>query len=310
LGKVEFKTWMNQDIKGRCFVLELAVGGKYFEDHCWPQIVEKLGGGKVVRIKGKKEWEEKGGGAILPSLFGEKKILLLEDLEESLALKVKNISSPHFLVFISSGWRGGKEWSDDTWIKVEPPRYDLENFWKKSAKNKGIFLDNQVLRSLSRWSKEYDWGEEDVEQFLSQFSEGEIVKMEDVELYFEKNERTLLFRFLDATGERNLEGAIFYLRSLLQIGFSPSLLLTNVARRFRLLWQAQETKEETVDLWSGRKLSPFEWREKILKNKNKYNLEEIQRAFEILYQVDKALKTRNPEPEALLLGMLVKIMAK
>ena len=45
-------------------------------------------------------------------------------------------------------------------------------------------------------------------------------------------------------------------------------------------------------------------------NKNKYNLEEIQRAFEILYQVDKALKTRNPEPEALLLGMLVKIMAK
>ena len=61
LGKVEFKTWMNQDIKGRCFVLELVVGGKYFEDHCWPQIVEKLGGGKVVRIKGKRSGKKKEG---------------------------------------------------------------------------------------------------------------------------------------------------------------------------------------------------------------------------------------------------------
>ena len=63
--------------------------------------------------------------------FGEKKILLLEDLEESLALKIKKTSSPHFLVFISSGWRGGKEWDDSTWVKVEPPRGDWEDFWEK-----------------------------------------------------------------------------------------------------------------------------------------------------------------------------------
>ncbi len=311
MEKVEFKTWIGQDIKSKYFVLELSVGKKYFEDHCWPLIVEKLGGGKVVRIKGNKEWEERKGEAILPSLFGEKKILLLEELEESLALKIKKaVSSPHFLVFLSSNWKGGKEWNDSTWIKVESPRYDWENFWKESAKNKGILLDNRVLKSLSRWSKEYDWGEEDVEQFLSQFPEGETIKTEDVELYFEKNERTLLFRFLDALGERNLERAIFYLRPLLQIGFPPSLLLTHVSRRFRLLWQAQETKEESIDLWSGKKLNPFEWKEKILKNKNKYNLEEIKRVFEVLYQVDKTLKTQNPEPETLLLGMLTRIMAK
>ncbi|HPZ81218.1 MAG TPA: hypothetical protein PK844_00710 [Candidatus Atribacteria bacterium] len=310
MEKVEFKTWIGQDIKGRCFVLELSAGGKYFEDQCWPQMVEKLGGGKVVRIKGEREWEEKGEEAILPSLFGEKKILLLEDLEESLALKIKKTSSPHFLVFISSGWRGGKEWDDSTWVKVEPPRGDWEDFWEKEARRRKLSLDYQVVRSLSRWSREYDWGEEDVEQFLSQFPEGETVKMEDVELYFEKNERTLLFRFLDATGERNLERATFYLHSLLGVGFPPSLLLTHIARRFRLLWQAQETEEEVVDLWSGRKLSSFEWERKILKNKNKYNLEEIKRAFEVLYQTDRAIKTRNPDPESLLLGMLVKIMAE
>ena len=94
------------------------------------------------------------------------------------------------------------------------------------------------------------------------------------------------------------------------VGFPPSLLLTHIARRFRLLWQAQETEEEVVDLWSGRKLSSFEWERKILKNKNKYNLEEIKRAFEVLYQTDRAIKTRNPDPESLLLGMLVKIMAE
>lgn len=310
MEKVEFKTWLNQDVKGRCFVLELSVGRKYFEDQYWPQVVEKLGGGKVVRIRGKKEWEERGKKAALPSLFGEQKILLLEDLEEDLALKIKNLRSPHFLVFISGGWRGVKEWSDSTWIKVEETHYGWENFWKDRAKSRGILLDHRVLKSLSRWSKEYDWAEEDVEQFLSQFSEGETVKVEDIEFYFEKNERTLLFRFLDAIGERNRERAIFYLRSLLQIGFSPSLLLANLARRFRLLWQAQETKEETIDLWSGKKLNPFEWKEKIIKNKNNYSPEEIKRAFEILYQVDKILKTQNPDPETVFLGMLAQLMAK
>lgn len=310
MEKVEFKTWVSQEIKGHCFVLEILVGRKYFEDQYWPQIVEKLEGGKVVRLRGKKEWEERGKEAILPSLFGERKILLLEDLEESLALKIKNVTSPHFLVFISADWRGKKGWSDSTWIKVEESHYNWENFWKDRAKSKGILLDYRVLKSLARWSKEYDWTEEDVEQFLSQFSTGETVKMEDVEFYFERNERTLLFRFLDAIGERNRERAIFYLRSLLQIGFPPSLLLANLARRFRLLWQAQETKEEAIDLWSGRKLNPFEWKGKIIKNKDKYSSEEIKRAFEVLYQVDKTLKTQNPELETLLLGMLAKLMAK
>ena len=42
--KVEFKTWIGQDIKAGARSGTLS-GGKYFEDQCWPQM-EKLGGGK------------------------------------------------------------------------------------------------------------------------------------------------------------------------------------------------------------------------------------------------------------------------
>ncbi len=80
--------------------------------------------------------------------------------------------------------------------------------------------------------------------------------MEDVELYFEKNERTLLFRFLDIRERETLEGAIFYLRSLLQIGFLP-LSFNQRCSSLSSPVASSGDERKTVDLWSGRKLSPF-----------------------------------------------------
>ena len=66
---------------------------------------------------------------------------------------------------------------------------------------------------------------------------------------FEKSEKTLLFRFLDALSDRDTQLATKYFCSLQKINYPSSLLVSMIARRFRLMAQVLITGVENQDLW-------------------------------------------------------------
>jgi len=253
----------------------------------------------VVRISNVNDWEEKKQDLCQPALFARRILLVLEEVGEKLAVEIwqeRRLERDTSILYLLRD-RPGKTWQSVSTVDVSlSDRQLLEGLIKRCGKT----IHSQALGRLVRLWKEYDLKAGDIEQWAGQINREGPIQVQDVESHFEKSEKVLLFGFLDAVSEKNIDTAQRLFAGLMKLGYPPTLLLSNLARRFRLILQALETKEKEKDLWKGTKLSPFEF-SKIQKTANNYDSEHISEIFRVFSQVDRHTKSQNIPFEVLML---------
>ncbi|MGQ9623327.1 MAG: hypothetical protein ACUVTO_07845 [Candidatus Caldatribacteriaceae bacterium] len=309
MGRKSFEEWLREKERGSFLILERRVNRARFEEWCIPQILEKVSASRFSWVRNREEWEEKRKGLLLPALFPEKEVVFLEGIDEGLALKIARESPSYSLVFFfflpeEELTRG--DWRRFPWIVLKEEGV-FELFLKNRLQALGLFLEEEARVCLFRLLEEYELQETDIEAFLRQFRRGERIKEKDVEVFFEQSERALLFRFLDAVGERNASLALQYGYRLLGKKFPPALFLSHLARRFRLLLQLYLVEEKRKDLWQKREISSFEM-QKIQKMQAHFSLPDILRIFQALQMADRLLKTQSIDPQAFLLSLITEIV--
>lgn len=286
---------MQKNIRGNSFILELQVPRVYFQDVCTPRIREKLGVSRISWIRKKEEWEKKREELLLPSLFPEREALFLEDLREEAILEIAQEAPRYggvfFFFLISPEMSRGASSLGLPWIVVAEDREAFFRFLKEEEARLGLTLDEETRETLFQFTLECELQRGDIEDFLEEFK-GERVSRSAVEAFFMRNEKVLLFRFLDALSERDTPSALQYVYRLVEQQFPPSLLVANLARRFRLFAQLYEAKEIERDLWQGKSVNPFEAK-KVERMKKHFSPSDVLSALASLRAADRLLKTQS-----------------
>lgn len=309
MAKETFKEWYERDVSSRFFLFELRIGRKLFEDWYLPFMVRKLKVQRVIEVEGEEEWKKVTDSFFAPSLFPETILFVLWEVPEKVILKVKNTlaSTPFFFLFVSQKVEEQK-WNDVPCVSVKPDERVLRKFWSSMAQQFGVSLNKVAEGQLSRFLSTYNLGKHDLEYFFSCFAGKQDVTGEEVEWFFEREEKVLLFRFLDALGKREEAKTFHYLQMLWRLDFSPSGLIAQIARRFRLLLQYYEGETMARDVWQGKNLHPFE-AEKIITMREHYSLPEVYRAFTLLRTADRLTKTQSTDSRITLTRIVGEIMS-
>lgn len=313
MEKTTFQKWITSDIPSNqyFFLISLNISRHFWEQYYFPQIKNKFQTNIVHRVEDEKVWKEMETKKMLPQLFPIKEIILLDGISEKGAFEIAQKKSipTHLKFFYLTEDELTKPWSNVTIIQVGFGEKEFYQWIEKTAGEKFAGLSGAVIKSLYKYWMEYDLSEEDIMGFIRQSQSISNMTPLDVELFFEKSEKTLLFRFLDALSDRNSQLATQYFCSLLKINYPSHLLLTMIARRFRLIAQVLITGVENQDLWKKNRVSPFEIR-KIKTYSKKFSPSEITNFFASLRHMDRLLKTINCDFSILMLDFIDQISVK
>ncbi|GEM_PF-1169121 len=313
MEKITFQEWMKGDSaeKHRFYLLQLNISRRFWEQSFFPQVKEKFHTDIVHRFSDDKSWKVKEPDLLIPSLFPKKEIIMLDGVSEEVAhrLSHKAIIPPHCIVlyFISQSLK--KNWLKGIMILIEFEEQDFAHWVLQVSQGLSKNLSPLILKTLYKYWWEYDLLEGDIIDFLLQAKSLPNLSITDLEIFFEKSEKTLLFRFLDALSDRNADLSNQFFFALMKINYPPILLVTMIARRYRLIAQIISTKEENKDLWKNTKLNSFEI-QKIKKYTKKYSLSDFKEIFNSLRQLDRLLKTTNSDFTVLMLDLIHQIAVR
>ncbi|MDI9595840.1 MAG: hypothetical protein QM279_11540 [Atribacterota bacterium] len=313
MEKTTFQKWITSDIPNNqyFFLISLNISRHFWEQYYFPQIKTKFKTNIVYRVENEKTWKEMEAERMLPKLFPEKEIILLDGISEKGALEItqkKSIPDNLIFLFLNEG-ELTKPWTNVTIIHVGFGEKEFYQWIGKTAGEKFSGLPAAVIKSLYKYWREYNLREEDIMGFIRQTELLPKRTPLDVELFFEKSEKTLLFRFLDALSDRDTQLATKYFCSLQKINYPSSLLVSMIARRFRLMAQVLITGVENQDLWKKNRVSPFEIR-KIKTYSKKFSPSEITNLFYALRHMDRLLKTTNSDFSILMLDFIDQISVR
>jgi hypothetical protein len=313
MEKTTFQKWITSSIPSNqyFFLISLNISRRFWEQHYLPQLKNKFQTNIVHRVEDEKIWKEMEAKKMLPQLFPSKEIILLDGISEKGAFEIAQKKSipAHLIFFYLTESELTKPWSNITIIQVGFGEREFYQWIEKTAGEKFAGLSGAVIKNLYKFWIEYDLNEEDIMGFFRQSQSISNMTPLDVELFFEKNEKTLLFRFLDALSDRDSQLATQYFCSLLKMNYPPHLLLTMITRRFRLIAQVLITGVENQDLWKKNRVSPFEIR-KIKTYSKKYCPSEMTNFFASLRHMDRLIKTTNCDFSILMLDFIDQISVK
>ncbi|MEN3203134.1 MAG: hypothetical protein ABDK87_05330 [Atribacterota bacterium] len=299
MERQRFEEWLRSELSGNFFLCERRVSQVYFREICVPEIQEKCKASGISWVHGESEWEKKRQELVSPSLFPRREVIFLEGFKEEGVLKIAQ-EAPRYLevlfFLLLSPAETLKEpfWRKFPRIIVEESREVFLHFLREEEARLDLVLEDDARESLFRLASEYELQRGDIVDFLERCRGGRVTK-DEVEAFFTQSEKALLFRFLDALGERNAASALRYVYRLLDQQFPPSLLVTHLARRFRLFAQFCESGETRRDLWQGKEINPLEAR-KIEKMKKHFTSSDVPRIFAVLRTADRILKTQSVDP--------------
>ena len=184
-----------------------------------------------------------------------------------------------------------------SWIRFRARSYGLEftedalNIFYEVAGNELGIIDNELKK-------------------LSSYSEGKKkIDVSDVEDVVGKSRIYSVFNLINAIGEKRLEKALLILKKMLTDGEYPLVILSMIARQFRLMARAMEYQKEG--------LSPSEVSKRLglfgnifnafkeqLKN---FTLDELLKKHKFFFYVDSELKGGGRSPDMILNDLIFKL---
>jgi len=249
------------------------------------------------------------------SMFDEKKLIVLKNASSNKNFQEDFLKNSKY--FISS---------DDVFLFFEeesPESNKFFNFLKKKAKAQefkilqGVQLKNWAKKEFQKYETEIEtsaldeliefvgndlWQMENEIKKLVSFKEKGFVRKEDVGILVKPKIETDIFETIDAIATRNKKRALELLHQHLEKGDSPLYLLSMINFQFRNLLIIKDLVEKGRPYYTFQEttgLHPFVIK-KSYGQAQRFNLSELKKIYQKIFQVDLDIKTGKLDPQAAL----------
>jgi DNA polymerase-3 subunit delta len=176
----------------------------------------------------------------------------------------------------------------------KPGPNDLPGWIRGRAKQRGVQLGAEAVQDLAEFVGD-DLRQLDQELIkLADYAVGRPVKRADVRLLVASTRAANIFELVDALGAGDTPGAARLMRHILDIdGEQPLIVLTMIARQFRLLIQAKAMQAKASRPREvGQALGVPDWTaSKLLNQAARYTFAGLKRSMEHILAADEAIKT-------------------
>jgi DNA polymerase-3 subunit delta len=183
----------------------------------------------------------------------------------------------------------------------EPPR-DLVKWVRRRAADKGgqdaQFTIEAARALVEAVGAEQRLLDQEIEKLLAYVNMERPVSSQDVALLVPYAQEAVIFDAVDALGQRDGPKATQLLHNLLDHGNEPLYLMAMIVRQFRLLIQIKELALEGLrppDISRQIKLHPFPTGKLYTQARN-FSLEQLERVYRHLLEVDLQIKTGQIDP--------------
>jgi DNA polymerase-3 subunit delta len=148
------------------------------------------------------------------------------------------------------------------------------------------FIVQHCNRELSAISNEF-------EKILSFCEDSEEIDLRNVQEVVSDTRTRNVFEFINMLGRKQTLKALDVLTRMIEEGAAPLMILTMVARQFRLIWGAKDILNrggKKREIAGKLKLTPYQARP-LLAQLDAFSVDELERAFRLFLQIDGALKS-------------------
>ncbi|NIM95134.1 MAG: DNA polymerase III subunit delta [Anaerolineales bacterium] len=222
---------------------------------------------------------------------------LLQNLPESTALlliETVDLKS-------SRGRLGGEIAELVQWLNENIPEAYVQRFevphgtgfthWiEQHANELGGQIEPQAARLLGDFvAEDVHTAHQELVKLLDYVDHKRPIEMEDVEKLTPFHGQSDVFALVDAIGLRDGTKALYWMRRLLSSD-SPIYAFSMIVRQFRLIFMAKEAQENQQNPNDVLKIHPYA-AEKIISQSRNFSLEDLERIYHHLLEMDVASKT-------------------
>jgi DNA polymerase-3 subunit delta len=150
----------------------------------------------------------------------------------------------------------------------------------------------------------------ELEKLLQYVGDSQVVDVDDVKAIVSNTRVDSVFDMTNALGQRKAGDAVTLLRRLFDDSIAPLMILSMLARHFRQLWMCRELLDNgtgRADISRRIGVNPY-FVDGIMAQCRLFDRPQYKSAFERFLATDLALKSGGGQPEALLEGLLLKLM--
>ena len=247
------------------------------------------------------------------SMFKEKKMIILTNSFSNTEFKEKFreqgkffADSDSIIVFYEEGQISKKD-SFFTFLKKEAKTQEfkplngikLKNWVREEFKKLGAEIEDRALDKLIFFVDDNLWQMITEIKKLSTFAADKEIRVRDIELLVNPKIESDIFKTIDAIASRDKKRALSLLKAHLEKGDSPLYLFSMINFQFRNLLVIKDLIMRNFSSFSSSDLHPFVVR-KTRFLARKFEILELKKIYQKIFEVDLAIKTGKVDPEAAL----------
>jgi DNA polymerase-3 subunit delta len=250
------------------------------------------------------------------SMFKEKKLVVLKnassnkEFREQFLKRIKDFSSSQeIILFLEEGEISNengffKEIKKVAKFQEFKPFDDLRlRFWiKEKVREQNSKIEEKAVTKLIEFVGNNLWQMENEIKKLVAFKKNGEINQRDVENLVAPNLEVNIFKTIDFIAKKDKRNALKSLKSHLEKGEKLSYVFSMIKFEFRNLLMIKDLIERKVSIFNIQKqtnLHPFVI-EKCLPLARKFQLEELKKIYQKIFELDLAIKSGKIEPETAL----------
>jgi len=175
----------------------------------------------------------------------------------------------------------------------------LKNWVKKEFENLGAKIGERALEKIIDFVGNNLWQMENEIKKLVSYKEKEIIEEKDVEILVKPKIDSDIFETINAIATKNKKRALQLLKNHLEKGDSPLYLLSMINFQFRNLLIVKDLLERNQSPYVKTGLHPYVV-QKSLGLSRKFDISELKKIYQKIFQIDLNIKTGKIEPETAL----------
>ncbi|MDR2899395.1 MAG: DNA polymerase III subunit delta [Clostridiales bacterium] len=172
-----------------------------------------------------------------------------------------------------------------------PSENDMLTWIIRELKKGGLIIDKETALCLLRSvGDDMETVLQEINKLISYKNSGQLVSSEDIDTICAKNLEARVFDLVGAVAEKNVKKAMDDYNILMALKESPIMVLTMIARQFRLILECKDAKGSNAEIAAKLDIRPFVVTECVKQGRN-FTKAALIEAVKDCYEADLSIKT-------------------